>query len=500
MGFVEITEELLNKTMTENGDLAFKSTLSPCLDYFALAGGKRSFVAECASLFVKAFMEDKATALKLLFYTRDIKKGLGERRIFRFLFNGLCVAYPDLAKPLIKYIPEYGRYDDLLCTLETPAELVTLELIEKQLEEDVKNKKEGKPISLLAKWLPSINTSNADARAFALYLCDRLNISKAEYRKTLSFLRKGLIIENNLREKDYTFDYAHVPSMAMKKYTNAFRENDLDRYVEYLSAVKNGEAKMNVAVLDLVGFLVKLRKEMERHQEIDEEYFETAWKEVIRQAGKINKRVLVVRDGSGSMTWGSSNNCIPLDIADAMSLYTADRLTGEFHGKFITFSSSPELVDLSNLTTFKDKFLKLRSYDDCSNTDIQKVYELILNVYKSPKFKDEDALDQILIISDMQFDQCTYGENDKLISTFEYFKGEFAKLNHKMPEIVFWNVESRNINVPVSQHETGVKLISGSSKNVVDLVVENSSLDPIEFMNKVLKRYDFIDEILKGKL
>ena len=106
MSFLKITEDLLNQTLTENGDLAYSSTLSPCLDYFALVGGKREHVSECAPLFAKAFFEDKNTALKLLFYTRDIRKGLGERRIFRFLLNSLALSYPDVVTKLVTYVAE----------------------------------------------------------------------------------------------------------------------------------------------------------------------------------------------------------------------------------------------------------------------------------------------------------------------------------------------------------------------------------------------------------
>ena len=66
MSFLEITEDLLNQTLTENGDKAFASTLSPCLDFFALVGGKRNYLSDCASLFARAFFEDRNTALKLL--------------------------------------------------------------------------------------------------------------------------------------------------------------------------------------------------------------------------------------------------------------------------------------------------------------------------------------------------------------------------------------------------------------------------------------------------
>ena len=491
MSFVDISKELLNKTLTENGDVAFKSSLSPCLDYFSLVGGKRNFPYDVFNLFLKAYYEDRNTALKLLFYTRDIKEGLGERRIFRLLFNSLCVSYPNIAKELVQFIPIYGRFDDLLCVLKTPVEDIAIELITKQLEEDLINKKLGKPISLLAKWLPSINTSNAEAREYALYLADKLNLSKADYRKTLSYLRDGLIIENNLRLSQYDFDYSSVPSLAFNKYHKAFERNDTFRFNQFIGKVSHGEEKMHVDVLDVTKYVREIKRDIISNTCKSNEYYEAAWKELTKDAS-INKRTIVVRDGSASMTWIFNSSTSSLDIADAMTLLTAERLEGEFHNRFITFSEHPEFVDLSNVDGIVDKLKILQTHDDCSNTNIEKVYKLILDVYKHPDFKKEDMLEQILIISDMEFDVLS---TDKDISTFEYFKKEFESLDCPLPEIIFWNVMARSNHLPVTKNEEGVKIISGDSKNVIDIVMMNESLNPLEFMYRVLEKYHFIDDI-----
>ena len=489
MGFFEISQSLLNQTFTENGDLAYVSSGSACLDYFALIGGKRDDLKNAALLFVRALAEDPATAAKLLFYTRDPRGGIGERRLFRFLFNSLASCYPDLALPLLPFIAKYGRYDDLFCVFGTALEDEAITLIEEQLDADLAAKKEGKPTSLLAKWLPSINTSSKEARALALHLSQKLGLSKADYRKTLSFLRKDLILENDLREKNYEFDYAKVPSLAMHKYHDAFARNDEKRFQKYLSSVSKGEAKMNVGVGDPVALIRSLR-DARKKGDFNPAYFETAWQAFVGE-GSIHKKTLVVRDGSGSMTWGYP--ITPLDVADAMTLLTAARLQGVFHDRFITFSSSPEVVDLSNKTTLSDKLVALAGYNDCTNTNIEKVYNLILDVYRSPDFKPEDALDQILIVSDMEFDSAF---ETPTISTFEAFKAKFEKLGYPRPEIVFWNVASRDRHVPVTEDERGVKLVSGASKNIIDMVSMTDSLDPKDFMLKILARYQEVADAL----
>ena len=201
MSFFEISEQILNNAFTENGDKAFNTTGSACLDYFSLVGGMRHNTIDALNLFMKAYFEDPKTAIKLLFYVRDIRAGLGERNLFRYHFNALVNMYPNVGRQLIKYIPEYGRFDDLLVALNTPIKKDVIKFIDDQLKIDVENKKNNRPISLLAKWLPSINTSSIETKELAKIIASSLGMKNVEYRKMLSFLRKDLIIENNLREK-----------------------------------------------------------------------------------------------------------------------------------------------------------------------------------------------------------------------------------------------------------------------------------------------------------
>ena len=497
MSFLDYAKKILNYTETENGDIAFESTGNACLDYFYAAGAKRGDKRGALQLFIRAYLESPATALKLLLYTRNIKGGLGERDLFRYCLNCLGQYEPNDALKIVPYIVEYGRYDDLLCLLYTPVEDAVLKIIRKQLDEDLANKKAGKPISLLAKWLPSINTNNWSARKTARYLAYKLDMTYAEYRKMLSFLRKGLILENNLREKDYTFDYQSVPSAAMNNYREAFLRNDEERFKQYLIDISAGKAKMNIAVLDIVNFIKRAGREMTDLEMRD--YYETAWKQLVDESS-FNSKTLVVRDGSGSMYMCPVDDyhTYPIDIANAITLLAASRLKGEFADQFITFSADPEIVDLRKKKSLMDKLLYLRTFDDISNTNIEKVYQLVIDVYKRPDFKKEDAVDQIIIVSDMEFD-CLEGRviaGDER-STFEYFKDEFSKLGYKMPEVVFWNVDSRNGHAPVEENEQGVKLVSGATKNILGLVMTTESMDPTDFMNKVLEQYAFIDKLFE---
>ncbi len=246
-----------NITFTENGAVTNRSSGNFNLDLFATIGAIRhNNEKDILDRFIRAFMEDKDIALKILFYGRDVRGGLGERRVFRLILNWLAINHPESARKNIAYVAEFGRYDDLMCVFGTPCEDTAMSLIKEQLNKDLANMAEGKEVSLLAKWLPSINTSNAEAVSNAKKIAKYLNLSGAEYRKTLSSLRAYIkIIENNLRKKDYTFDYEKQPSNAMYKYKKAFIRNDGERYQEYLDSVSKCEKKMNtgnVAPYELV--------------------------------------------------------------------------------------------------------------------------------------------------------------------------------------------------------------------------------------------------------
>lgn len=483
MGFYEITEQILNQAFTENGDKAYVSTGSKCLDYFSLIGGMRFNLKDSLTLFMKSYYEDPILTIKILFYTRDIRAGLGERNLFRYTFNALANMYPDVARQLLAYIPVYGRYDDLLVCLETPLKKDVLEMINKQLKEDIENKKNGKNISLLAKWLPSINTSSNEAKLLASILAASLGMKKEEYRKTLSFLRKGLIVENNLREKDYTFEYENLPGGALFKYRDAFQENDTKRYNEFISKLREGKTQANTNTLYPYQIIRKLEYGVYKQEELDS--LDAIWKSFDRS--KIDSKTIVVRDGSGSMY--DSMPVSASSVATSLAILFAEQLTGSFKNKFITFSSNPKLVSILG-NTISEKFKFIEQYSEIADTNIERVYKLILNVYQSPSFNPEDALDRIVIISDMEFNQAVNSNN----STFENFKTDFEELGFKMPEVVFWNVRARHITLP-TVNEKGVKLVSGASQRIIEMITQNKGDDAYQFMLECLERYSCFDKI-----
>ena len=478
MELINVLKQINSKVYTDNGDTAYITTFNANLDFFGLAGASRYNQKQVLDLFECAFDEDKALALKNLLYLRDIRSGLGERDSFRTCFKWLCNNHKDYAEILSRYIPKYGRWDDCLVALHTPLENTMIKKIQYQLVRDL----DSKDVSLLSKWLPSINASSQKTQNEAKYLCKKMNMSYAEYRKILSKLRGARIIENNLRNKDYTFDYAKVCGGSMHKYRQAFFRNDYERYISYINAVKKGESKIHSKTLYPYQIIHEFKFDM---SEIEKDAMQVKWDNYPKV--EMDKNTIVVRDGSGSMTWP---NNMPYDIATSLAILFSERLKGEFKNKFITFSSSPELVELHG--DLYDKLVQVQQYRDISNTNIEKVYDLILDAVSKVDYTKENQIDRIVIISDMEFDNGVCG-----IPTFEIFEKKFNKLGYPLPEIVYWNVNARSIHFAAMAKNPKIRFVSGSSANVIENILNNTEIESAEeLMLKTLSKYDFLkDEI-----
>lgn len=477
-----------NKTYTENGAATLQSTLSDCLDLFATIGAiRRESDEEITSRFMRAFTEDKDIAMKLLFFARDVRGGLGERKVFRVILRWLAQNEPNTVRKNLSYVAEYGRFDDLLVLFGTPVEKDALALIRDQLRKDIHEMNNNEEVSLLGKWLPSVNASNADTIKAAKKIARYLSMDDKTYRKALTRLRAHIrIIENNLREKDYTFDYEKQPSKAMFKYRNAFTRNDAERYNLFLNKVSTGEAKLNTDTLMpyeiITPFFNRNVSDAERKA------INTTWESQKDFGG--NENALVVIDGSGSMYgWGEPK---PATVALSLGIYFAERNTGAFKNHFITFSENPQLVEIKG-EDILDKVRYCHNYNEVANTNIQKVFELILNAAKNNHLPQEELPKKLYIVSDMEFDHCT---EDASLTNFEYAKKLFEEAGYQLPEVVFWNVASRNRQQPVGKNEQGVALVSGCTPRLFSMIAEGnvSAMTPYQIMLDVLgsERYEKI--------
>ena len=501
--FNQLREEAINNgefntSYTENGALGFRTSGKELVDFnFGIASMRNSSEEEIKGRFLKTWNEEPFLALRMIFFARDCREGLGERRLARICLREISELQPDSLIKNLHLIPEYGRWDDVtsLIGINNKIDEEIFKLINNQLLEDIDGLTEGKPISLLGKWLPSENASSAKTKTLAKQVRKGLNMNSKSYRQLLSKLRKHInIVERQMCAKEWdSIDYEKVPSIANIRYRNCFLRNDESRRREFLGALKNGEAKINASVstpVDIVG--AYNHGDYHRIIEIDDT-LEEMWKNLSEVEVS---NTLVVADGSGSMTWGGQGNITPLTVANALAIYTAERNKG-FEGQFMTFGRDPQFVSINHLNTLKDKINLVNEYDDCGNTDIEKVFRVILETAKSNNYKQEDLPERVLIISDMEFDSGMYFGSNKYENPsgqkqlFTEIQEGFEAEGFKLPKLVFWNVASRTGTIPVRENDLGVGLVSGFSQQILKMVMSDK-LDPFEIIVETLmsERYE----------
>ena len=483
---LEYLKNEANRTYTENGAVTHATTYSDCLDLFATIGALRSrSEQEILNRFIRAFTEDPDLAMRCLFFARDVRGGLGERKVFRVCLNWLAQNEPASARKNIPYIAEYGRWDDLLSLMSTPCEKDALCVLKQQLEADLNAMDMGDDVSLLAKWLPSVNASNAQTVLHAKHIARYLGMSDAQYRKTLVKLRERIrIIENNLRVKDYSFDYSKQPSKAMFKYRKAFYRNDGERYGEFLRKVSRGEAQMHADTLmpyellePYLHFSWSSRSFMRDISEEEENTLNATWASLPVFAN--NENALAIIDTSGSMY--DSGKPLPAAVALSLGLYFAEHNTGAFKNHFIEFSSRPQLIEVKG-DTFADRLRYVASFNEVADTNLEAVFDLILSAAVRNKVSQEELPATLYLISDMEFNCCVRNA-DK--TNFENAKAKFEAHGYQLPRVVFWNVQSRNQQQPVTQNEQGVALVSGCTPRIFSMI-QSGSLSPLGYMLDIL--------------
>lgn len=463
----------INSTITNTkGSNYYKSTYNSNLDLFTMVSRYNSN-DEIIRLFSNALNENESLALANLLYILDIRSGKGERRIFKIIFNYLCINNPNYALKVLPFISKLGRYDYILVGIDTPINDEVISLIKTQLEEDLKSEYP----SLLAKWLPSHRTHKVN-NIIAKKIMKSLGMTEKEYRKTLSKLRDKInIVEKNLTDKKYEkIDFSKVPTKATLKYTNAYINRMPDKYSEYKNEVKEGNTKINTDGL----FAYEIIKKILWGKNIDCELYDLMWnrqKDVLKGC---NTNVLVMADTSGSMM---SFKGIPYATSVGMAIYTAERNTGIFKNHFLTFSDNPYLCEVKG-KTITQKVSNIPCY--VANTRIDKAFKLILETAKENKLEQKELPSHLLIISDMEFDRGVYSKTG---TNFDGWKKAFNDEGYKLPIIIFWNVAGSTNGVPVTKFDQDVAMISGFSTNILDNILTLDKYSPTDVMLDKLSKY-----------
>jgi len=462
-----------SETITENGAATFNTTLNFNLDFFALGAALRNRPeSEVISLYSKAFSEDPLIALKTLFYFRDVRGGQGERKTFRTLLKCLANNHPNIVAANMSNIIHYGRWDDLFSLKDTPVWMDVLAIVKNKwffVDE----------VDLAWKWFPSNNTSSKQARALANEFTKFLGISPRTYRKRLSEMRGKLkVVERDMCSKQWSnINYSAVPSKASLNYKDAFLRNDTERYSKYIEDVKSGKTKINAATLYPYDIVQKAWTVSSTDKTMD-----VLWNALPDFMPADASNGIVVADVSGSMSGR------PMDVSISLAMYISERNKGLFKNHFITFSGKPTLQQVIG-STIGEKVRNLQRSDWGMNTDLEAVFNLILDTAVKSKVPLEEMPTKIYIVSDMEFDAaCEYPKS----TMFDIIDNNYSNAGYSRPELIFWNVNSTKNNVPVKFDQRGVCLVSGCSPSILKSLLSGKIESPAQLMLDTLnvERYD----------
>jgi len=471
------------QTLTNNACVTNVSSSNPLVDYFFEAAAMRLRPEEdIVRLFGRAFEHDPLAALKILFYTRDIRGGQGERRTFRVTLKHLAHTEAPFVRANIHLISEYGRWDDVLMLFDTPLEGDALALIDSALTGD-------NPSPLCAKWMPREKSAKS---VIARKIRKHMNLSPSAYRKLLSRLTS--VVETDMCANNWDgIKYSSVPSVAMNVYRKAFDRHSPERWASYLEDLESGKETVNASALypyqvtkPLIATCGYGHSDAPTQAEI--RLLEQQWKALPNYLLSNPYRILPVVDTSGSMYTGDGVQ--PIDVSVSLGLYIAERNNGPFKDHFLTFSDEPSLQRLKG-ETLAERVKNLTTANWGMSTNVEAVFDLILNQAKRLDIAEEDMPDVVLILSDMEFNQCARNYSQTAMQSIE---SRYTDCGYKIPNIVFWNLNARGANFPVTFDQMGTALVSGFSPAILKQILSSGSITPLDVMNEVVnsERYSLI--------
>lgn len=469
---------------TWNGCDTLNTTDSACLDMFGRAGAMRgATVTDKEILFSKAFAEDKDIAVKLLFYTRDIRGGYGERDTFNQMFARLAYINTESVEKNLWAVMEFGRAKDLYALIGTPAENAMWTFMKNQFEIDLANMEAGKSISLLAKWIATPDSSSDRTKELGKLTAKKLGYTHKtmrEYKKKLRALRKYLDLPEAkmCAGKWDEIEYSKCASRFLFKNRKAIAKNDAERWEAFNRKVETGEEKMNMGAVTPCDIIYEVRHRYTRD-------LETMWKQL---PDVCNGNAIVMCDTSGSMT--SGYNCKsklqPIDVAFGLALYFAQRNKGDLKNMMMNFSDRPMFIEL-NAATLRDNYkIADNAPVNYSSTNLEGAFDLLLKTCINGGVTQEEMPQAIVIVSDMQINCVDGVDRDNNMTFYDVMKRKYNAAGYEMPQVVFWNVNSSNPTFHASKSTRGVSMVSGFSPNVFKQVMESIGTTPYELMMRVV--------------
>lgn len=456
-----------NYAITENGALTHKTTKSDLLDMFAMGAAMRNRSEEdIIMMFRKAFKENPVYALKCLFYIRDIRGGQGERRFFRVVIKDMALGKDtrEAIKRNMEKIPEFGRWDDLYAFIDTPLQYDALNIIKHQLALDV----QCMTPSLLAKWMPSENASSKTTIRYGNITRSFLGFTHKEYRKVLAELRTRInIVEKLMSENRWDeIEFDKIPSKAGLIYKNAFARRDIIK-AKYEAFAKDENTTVNAKTLYPYE-IIERALSCNRNDTVDRNMLDKYWQNQMDYFNGSSLNALAVVDTSGSM-WGT-----PINVAISLGLYCAERAKGPFANHYISFASFPQLIECHGRDIW-EKAYNIYKTNLIDSTNIALVFDLLLNTAKANHCKQEDLPQNIIIISDMEFDNADRRFHSEAADTLlENISKEWSVCGYEMPHLIFWNVDARQNNIPMIGVGR-ISYVSGFSPSIFQTIISGKS-------------------------
>lgn len=453
-------------SFTENGMVTNSSSLNECVNLFFQIGAMRGQdKTRLINAFTKAFGENPLTAMKLLFWARDVRGGAGERQIFKDIVTYLAKNKTAIMAKNIHLISEFGRWDDIEVLFGTPLEGEALKIISGALAD-----KNG----LCAKWMPRPNVKNREDKRIANTIRKHLGLTPKDYRKLL--VENSNTVEQLMCAKEFSkIDYNKLPSKAMSDYMKAFSKNDLARFQDYLSKLEKGEAKINTGAVYPYDIIKNMKQGNNKGADLQ-------WNALPNYMEGNAERLLPMVDVSGSMSQqvASNPNLNVMDIAISLGLYISERNEGKFKDAFITFTSNPTLQVLKG--SLSDRYRQIQGpvgYD----TNLEKAFTMLLAKAVEFNLPAEEMPTMILVLSDMEFNNSSI----RKATAQEMIETHYADAGYKMPKLVYWNLASRgDANKPVQFDKNGTALVSGFSPSLLTSLLSGKDMTPFSMMMSVV--------------
>jgi len=484
---------------------------------------------------------------RLIFQTRDIRGGKGERKLFCECMAWLGINHTKYFRCLIPLFLEYGRGDDLYRTLgliydnnnsiDNKEKNIFLELlryvnyeVDIILKRDLTQYFQNKPVSLMAKWFPSECSALNKKYGFYSRYCIQMGYTPKELRKEYLVPLRGYIdiVEKVLSLKQYDkLDKKYlssIPSKAMLKLKKALMRHSLE-WEEYINSLENkdGTAKINTAAL----FPHEIIKDLISSNEFnswgnktnnDLELIKSQWEQMMKDLRNniaINeknqdffKNTLALCDTSSSMTGE------PMNVSIAMGLILSRLSNDAFKNLIVTFETNPQFIKVPNSeddiiravnfmcdhrrfswggsTNFGYVFTKLLEYaTNYRYPSCHKIYPGKIGLAK------EDMVKRIFVFSDMQFNEADDGNYH---TNYESLSKKFINAGYDIPEIVFWNLRSGTKDFPVKPSQNGVCLMSGYSPTLIKNLLNGKEMSPQTIVMDTIRdeRYNAVEYAMKN--